>query len=122
MAIVNKRSCGKCQAILRKDTRSQSQSFTRRADAVNWARGMELKAQRLHLRDAPLLASERISLGVVLLRYRDPVNSLKRCVDNEGFAIRGFEVPSTFPKADNGGLRGTSYSEVAADEAYDNGA
>ena len=122
MATVNKRSCGKCQAILRKDTRSQSQSFTRRADAVNWARGMELKAERENLRDPRMMASERISLGDVLVRYRDPVTSLKRCVDNEGFEIRGFEVPSTFPKADNGGLRGTSYSEVAADEAYYSGA
>jgi len=65
-------------------------SFTRRADAVNWARGMELKGERGNPRDAPMLASERISLGDVLVRYRDTVTSLKRCVDNERYAIRGF--------------------------------
>lgn len=90
MATVNKRPSGKWQAIVRKDGRSQSQSFTRRADAVNWAREMELQAERGHLRDAPMLASERMSLGDVLVRYRDTVTSLKRCVDNERYAISGF--------------------------------
>jgi hypothetical protein len=45
MATINKRPSGKWQAMVRKDGRSASKSFTKRADAVKWAREKELQAE-----------------------------------------------------------------------------
>lgn len=89
MATVNKRPSGKWQATIRKDGRSRSQSFTKRADAVKWAREAELLSERGHLQHAPMLAADRMSLGDVLERYRDTVTSQKRCAENERYAING---------------------------------
>lgn len=90
MATVNKRPSGKWQAIVRKEGRSQSQSFTMRADALRWAREIELQAERSQLQHAPTQATDRMTFGVVLEKYRDSVTSLKRCADNETYAINGF--------------------------------
>lgn len=89
MATVNKRPSGKWQATVRKDGTSQSQSFRKHADAVKWAREAELQAERGHLKHAPMLAADIMSLGDVLVKYRETVTSLKRCADNERYAING---------------------------------
>jgi len=89
MATVNKRPSGKWQATVRKDGRSKSRSFTKHADAVKWAREAELHAERGHLKHEPILATDRMSLGDVLERYRDTVTSQKRCAENERYAING---------------------------------
>jgi len=88
MATVNKRPSGKWQATVRKDGRSRSQSFSKRADAVSWARQTEIQAERGVLK--PVDAIEPMSFGEVLTRYRDAITSLKRCAENETYAINGF--------------------------------
>jgi len=45
MATVVKRPSGKWQATVRRDGRSSSKSFTKRADAVKWARTVEMQAE-----------------------------------------------------------------------------
>ncbi|MFZ1726826.1 MAG: site-specific integrase [Albidovulum sp.] len=90
MATINKRPSGKWQATVRKDGRSQSRSFSKRADAVIWARETELRVERGGLHDAVLREVSEMSLRQVLERYRDEVTNTKRCVENESYAINGF--------------------------------
>ncbi|NOC83340.1 site-specific integrase [Ruegeria sp. HKCCD6428] len=46
MATINKRPSGKWQATVRRAGRSASKTFTKRADAVKWARDTETNAER----------------------------------------------------------------------------
>ncbi|WP_050603811.1 site-specific integrase [Ruegeria sp. 6PALISEP08] len=46
MATINKRPSGKWQATVRRAGRSTSKTFTKRADAVMWARDAEMRAER----------------------------------------------------------------------------
>lgn len=46
MATINKRPSGKWQATVRRAGRSASKTFTKRADAVKWARDAETQAER----------------------------------------------------------------------------
>jgi integrase len=90
MATVNKRPSGKWQAMVRKDGRSQSRSFSKRSDAVKWARESELRAEHVGLQDSAANAVGKMTLGQLLERYRDTITSAKRCADNETYAINGF--------------------------------
>ena len=90
MATINKRPSGKWQAIVRKDGKSQSKSFSKRADAVKWARETELRAEQVGLQDTVTSKVCVMTLGQVLERYRDEITSAKRCADNETYAINGF--------------------------------
>ena len=90
MATVVKRPSGKWQATVRKDGRSRSKSFLKRADATKWARETELSADRGHLALTPGAAAPEMTLCEVLAKYRDEVTSTKRCADNESYAINGF--------------------------------
>lgn len=90
MATVNKRPSGKWQATVRKDGKSQSKSFSKRADAVTWARETELRAERDGLKDRTARPVIVMTFGQVMERYRDEVTSTKRCADNETYAINGF--------------------------------
>ena len=45
MATITKRPSGKWQATVRKDGKSRSKSFSKRADATKWARETELNAE-----------------------------------------------------------------------------
>lgn len=90
MATVNKRPSGKWQAMVRKDGRSHSKTFTKRADAVKWARETEMLAEQGLLQQTAAGVVSNMSLGQVLERYRDEVTSNKRCVENETYAINGF--------------------------------
>jgi integrase len=90
MATVNKRPSGKWQATVRRDGRSQSKSFSKRADAIKWARETELQAEHGGLQDSAMRTVSKMTLGQVLERYRDEVTSTKRCADNETYAINGF--------------------------------
>lgn len=90
MATLNKRPSGKWQATVRKDGKSQSKSFSKRVDAVTWARQVELQAERTGLQGTAQNAAIKMTLGQVLERYRDEITSAKRCADNETYAISGF--------------------------------
>jgi len=90
MATLNKRPSGKWQATVRKDGRSHSKSFIKRADAAKWAREAELQAEQGLLQHTTTYAVGNMSFGQVLERYRDEVTSRKRCADNETYAINGF--------------------------------
>ncbi len=93
MATVNKRPSGKWQAAVRRDGRSQSKSFSKRADAVKWAREAEIRAEHSGLQDSAMGAASIMTLGQVLERYCDEVTSIKRCADNETYAINGVQRP-----------------------------
>ncbi|SEN85316.1 Phage integrase family protein [Roseovarius tolerans] len=90
MATLNKRPSGKWQATVRRDGRSQSKTFSKRADAMKWARETELQAEQGSLQHAGCDEVTNMSFGQVLERYRDEVTSTKRCADNETYAINGF--------------------------------
>ncbi len=90
MATFNKRPSGKWQATVRKDGRSQSKTFSKRADAVKWARDAELRAEQHGLDDKTLRPVSPMTLRAVLERYRDEITSRKRCAANETYAINEF--------------------------------
>lgn len=90
MATLNRRPSGKWQATVRKDGRSHSKSFTKRADAAKWARETELQAEQGMLQHMAANVGTNMSFGQVLEQYRDHVTSTKRCADNETYAINGF--------------------------------
>ncbi|WP_171211839.1 site-specific integrase [Ruegeria sp. HKCCA5426] len=90
MATITKRPSGKWQATVRKDGRSRSKSFTKRADATKWARETELGAERGDLHRASDAVISDMTVRQVLERYRDEVTAKKRCADNERYAINGF--------------------------------
>jgi integrase len=90
MATVVKRPSGKWQATVRKDGRSRSRSFQKRTDAMKWARETELSADRGLLTPASGAGAPEMTLSEVLRKYRDDVTSMKRCADNESYAINGF--------------------------------
>jgi integrase len=90
MATVVKRPSGKWQATVRSAGSSCSKSFSKRADAISWARETELTAQRGELKQLSAPTVEVMTLGQVLERYRDEITSAKRCVDSERYAINGF--------------------------------
>ena len=90
MATINKRPSGKWQATVRRDGRSQSKSFSKRTDAVKWARETELRAEHTGLHDTATSNVCVMTLGQILERYRDEITSAKRCADNETYAVNGF--------------------------------
>ncbi|WP_372572382.1 hypothetical protein [Ruegeria jejuensis] len=85
MASINKRANGKWQAQVRINGTSRSKSFTKRADAVAWARETELQAERGEMVDKRALCN--VVLGDVLRRYADEVCSQKQAGKNEQYAL-----------------------------------
>lgn len=90
MATITKRPSGKWQATVRRDGKSRSKSFSKRADATKWARETELSAERGSTLYPSVTAMSETTIGQVLERYRDEVTAKKRCADNERYAINGF--------------------------------
>ena len=56
MATINKRPSGKWQATVRRAGRSASKTFTKRADALKWARDAETEAERSGIVGRPAMA------------------------------------------------------------------
>jgi integrase len=92
MATITKRPSGKWQAIIRKDRKSRSRTFTKRADAIKWAREAEVSAERgeLHQQAHQPTTEHNMTVRQVLEKYRDEVTTQKRCAANERYAINGF--------------------------------
>ncbi|MEM6474513.1 MAG: site-specific integrase, partial [Planctomycetota bacterium] len=90
MATITKRPSGKWQATVRKDVKSRSKSFSKRADATKWARETELNAESGGLQRKAAPKHSDATVGQVLERYRDEVTAKKRCANNERYAINGF--------------------------------
>ncbi|CUH49024.1 hypothetical protein [Ruegeria atlantica] len=73
MATITKRESGKWQAIVRKEGKSRSRTFSKRADACRWARETELQVERGEWQKPSEGAASTMTLGQVLGRYRDEV-------------------------------------------------
>src|SRR5262245_8531047 len=86
MATFVKRS-GKYQAVIRrKGFPTTSRTFHRKADAKEWARHMEIKADRGDL-PTPIKVLDGYKLKDILERYRDEVTVKKRSADTETYII-----------------------------------
>ena len=74
---------GRWQAMVRKKgTIPRCRSFDRRSDAVTWAAQLEIEADRVGMVGDARLA-HRVTLGEVLLRYRDQCSPNKRGAQSE---------------------------------------
>ena len=89
MATIRKRGDKYQVQIRRKGQSAISQSFTIRKDAETWARQMEVQADRLGLPTDPR-ALESVTLGELVLRYRDTVSVRKRGAASEVICLTAF--------------------------------
>ena len=89
MATIRKRG-NKIQVQIRRNGFPDiSKTFHRRSEAQEWARLMEVQADRGELApDRSML--EQITLGALIARYRDDVVSRKKCADNETIILNAF--------------------------------
>ena len=83
MATINKRPSGKWQATVRYQGRSSSKSFTKRVDAIKWAREAELQAERGMITQRKGGMSDKCTLSFALAKYRDTVAPTHRSGDRE---------------------------------------
>src|SRR5258705_586735 len=81
---------GKYQVpVRRQDMRPITKTFTLRKDALEWARLMEVKADRRDLpEDTKVL--QTITLGDLVTRYRDEVTVLKKGCETETEFLNAF--------------------------------
>jgi integrase len=81
---------GKYQVrVRRQDTRPITKTFTLRKDALEWARHMEVKADRRDLpEDTKVL--QTVTLGDLVRRYRDEVTTLKKGRETETEFLNAF--------------------------------
>jgi integrase len=89
MATVRKRGDTWQVQVRRKGLPNQTKSFHRRTDALQWARQMEVQADR---NDLPMdrAVLEQVSLADLLVRYRDTVVPAKRGCEIETIIINAF--------------------------------
>jgi integrase len=81
---------GKYQAVIRrKGFPTSSRTFHRKSDAKEWARHMEIKADRGEL-PTPIRFLEGYKVRDILERYRDEVTAKKRSADTETYIINAF--------------------------------
>ena len=66
-----------------------SKSFVVRKDAMEWGRQMEVQADRCDLPADPK-ALQRITLGDLVVRYRDTVSIKKKGFDRERISLTAF--------------------------------
>jgi hypothetical protein len=89
MATIRKRR-GKWEVQIRRaGLHPTTKSFHQRKDAEEWARNMEIKADRADLPSDPK-ALQRITLSELVIRYRDSISFKKRSYDKERFFLKVF--------------------------------
>jgi len=89
MATIRKRN-GKFQAQIRRSGfKSICRTFSKRKDALEWARDIELKADRMGM-PQNLKILEQTTLADMLIKYRDTVIPQKRSPKNETIIINAF--------------------------------
>lgn len=74
MATINKRPSGKWQATVRSAGVSRSKTFTKRADAISWARQAELEAERGQLQQ-PERQTSTTTVADALARFARDVSA-----------------------------------------------
>jgi len=89
MATIRKRGNRYQVQIRRLGTRAIAKSFLKRADALEWSRMMEARADR---GDLPVSSAELKGIKVkdILIRYRDTVCIKKRSCETEVYTINAF--------------------------------
>jgi integrase len=92
MATIRKRH-GKYEVQIRRIGQPHiSRTFIKRKDAQQWARQMELAADR---HDLPTSVDRRkmaVTLGALVQRYRDTVTVRKRAAENERITLKAFAL------------------------------
>ena len=86
MATIRKRSDKYEVQIRRKGLAPVNRTFHSRADAKEWARHMEVKADRGEL-PAPIKMLDAYTVKAILERYRDEVSVKKRSHDSEKYLL-----------------------------------
>ncbi len=87
MATINKRPSGKWQATVRRSGRSASKTFTKRSDAVRWARGTEMRAELGELQQPKPVEKDARTLSDALIVFRDKVVAIHRSSVNETASV-----------------------------------
>ena len=90
MATIRKRNERWQVQIRRKDAPFISKSFVRKAEALAWAREMDIEADRGLLQNDPK-ALQRITLGELLKRYKDEISTDKGACETEVIFISNFQ-------------------------------
>jgi integrase len=89
MATIRRRGTKWQAQVRRTGHRGIARSFRMRADAVAWARDMELRADRSELPSDTRILS-RITLGHLVTRYRDTISPRKRGYEVERIVLTAF--------------------------------
>lgn len=89
MASIRKRGDRWQVQVRRQHAPSVTRSFLKRADAEAWARAMEVEADRRCLKHDPRVL-DRMTLGELVVRYRDEVCAFKKCRDVEQIILNAF--------------------------------
>ena len=83
MASIRKRN-GKFQArVVRNGHRAVAKSFINRADAVRWAKHLEVAIEQ----GATHPHTGKVALGALLLRYKNEVTPTKKNAKSEGYLL-----------------------------------
>jgi len=82
MATINKRSSGKWQATVRSGGKSASKTFTKRTDAIKWARKTEMRAE-IDGSLKPFKRTDKQTLADALEVFRNSVVPRHRSADRE---------------------------------------
>lgn len=89
MASIRKRGDRWQVQVRRQHAPNVTRSFVKRADAEAWGREMEVEADRRCLKHDPRIL-DRITLGELVIRYRDEVCANKKCRDVEQTILNAF--------------------------------
>lgn len=100
MATIRKRGNRWQVQIRRKELPSISRSFSRKIDALEWAREMEFRADRFDLPAKPVNLKD-MKLEDLVQRYMDEIITTKRCKEVTGVLLPHWppplDLPSRFP-------------------------
>jgi hypothetical protein len=85
MATITKRKSGKWTAEVRTHQKYISKTFIKKVNASNWAKEIEYQLDREQFED--FSDSAKLSLGDILIRYRDEITPTKKSKDTETHKI-----------------------------------
>ena len=85
MATITKRKSGKWTAEVRTHKKYISKTFIKKVNASKWAKEIEYQLDREQYED--FSDSAKLSLGDILIRYRDEITPTKKSKDTETYKI-----------------------------------
>ena len=85
MATITKRKSGKWTAEVRTHKKYISKTFIKKVNASKWAKEIEYQLDREQYED--FSDSAKLSLGDILIRYRDEITPTKKSKNTETYKI-----------------------------------